>query len=129
MQIDSVRVTRDSLNRADELKAPHEEVVSVAGKTTVEELLTDVYKKLKATKREFGSATWSITSKRPLAVASDQWGKPRILLRSVRRIEDTVVVQGNTAYLHFCLHPGVDPDTLHQTLDRLSFPYLGATST
>ena len=129
MQIDSVRVTRDSLNRADELKAPHEEVVAVTGKTTVEELLADVYKKLKAANRAYESATWSITSRRPLAVVSDQWDTPRILLRSVRRIEDTVVVQDNTAYLHFCLHPGVDPDTLHQTLDRLSFPYLGATTT
>lgn len=129
MQINSVRVTRDSLNPLEQLKAPHAFVASLLSAQTVEELLLKTFQKLKAEDRVYATATWSITSKRPLAVVAAKWGQPRILLRSVRRIQDTVIVQDNTAYLHFCLHDTNDPETLYQTLDRLSFPYLGESKT
>lgn len=129
MQIDSIRITRDSLSRADKLKAPHECVTKVSSTATVEELLLSVYQKLKLADPAYTKATWSVTSKRPLAVVSQQWAKPRILLRSVRRLEDTMIVQGSTAYLHFCLHNDADPDALYQVMDQLSFPYLGESTT
>ena len=128
MQIDSIRVTRDSLSQADKLNAPHEHVTKAASTATVEELLLGVYQKLKTADPAYAKATWSVTSKRPLAVVSQQWAKPRILLRSVRRLEDTLIVQGKTAYLHFCLHNKADPHALYQMMDQLSFPYLGETT-
>ena len=127
MQIDSVRITRDSLTPADRLQAPHESVVKTTPHQTVEELILAVFKKLAIPNGGQDAATWVVTSKRPIAVISNQWKQPRILLRTVRRMEDNLLVQGATAYLHLCLYQDSDPDTLHQTLDRLSFPYTGNT--
>ncbi|MFK7789402.1 MAG: hypothetical protein AB8C95_07945 [Phycisphaeraceae bacterium] len=129
MQINSIRVTRDSQSRIDKIKAPHEYVTKISSTQTVEELLFSVYQKLKTADPAYAKATWSITSKRPLAVVSEQWAKPRILLRSVRRVEDTVIVRDNTAYLHFCLHEDADPDAIYRMMDQLSFPYLGESTT
>lgn len=125
MLIESVRVTRDSLGALDQFKAAQPFTARVIAKTTVQELILDVFPKLKAHDSAYASATWSITSNRPLAVVAKAWRAPRILLRSVRRMEDTVMMRDKTAHLHFCLHAEADPETLYKNLDQLSFPHLG----
>ena len=124
MQINSVRVTRDSFSAADNLKAPHEYIATINPSSTVEALILAIFRKLPTFDRKYGTATWAITSKRLLAIISNQWDAPRMLLRSVRRMQDMVIIHDNTAYIHFCLYEDSDPDELYQTLDKVSFPYL-----
>lgn len=124
MDIDSVRMTRDRYSAAENRLTPREHRVKIHACTTIEELVFNVYGQLKSLEPAYHCSTWAITSKRPLAVISEQWDSPRVLLRTVRRFEDMLMATGRTAHLHFCLYQSQDPEALYRTLDQLSFPYL-----
>ena len=128
MPINSVRITRDSYCASDDVDAPHEQTISILSGATLEDVVQAVHRKCQTLMRPDSSQTWVITSKHPIAVVNSKWRKPRMLLRTVRRMEDSLMITGNTAYLHYCLIQNTDPETIYSVMDRLRYPYLRSSN-
>jgi len=124
MQIQSVRMTRDSYCASDDADAPHEQRVAIMSDKTLEDVVRVVHQKARAFMRRNSGESWVITSKHPIAVVCGEWEKPKMVLRTVRRIEESVILRGTTAHMHFCFMQEIDPETLYKAMDRLSYPYL-----
>lgn len=128
MPINSVRITRDSYCASDDVDAPHEQTISILSGATLEDVVHAAHRKCQTLIRPDSSETWVITSKHPIAVVNSKWRKPRMLLRTVRRMEDSLMITGNTAYLHYCLIQNTDPETIYSVMDRLRYPYLRSSN-
>jgi hypothetical protein len=124
MQIKSVRMTRESYCVSDDADAPHAQQVAIFSDATLEDVVRAVHQKAKAFMRHNAREAWVITSKHPIAVVCGTWDKPKMVLRTVRRIEDSVILTGTTAHMHFCLIQDTDPEMLYRAMDRLRYPYL-----
>lgn len=124
MQIRSIRITRDSYSASDEADAPHQQEAAILSGTTLEEVVLAAHRKSIDFLRRSESEAWVVTSKHPIAVVCAAWHKPRMLLRTVRRMEDSLIVNEQTACLHYCLIQNIDPETIYNAMDRLRYPYL-----
>lgn len=124
MPINTVRITLDRFEASGVANTPNEQTVVILSGATLEDVVQAAHRKCKASIRSDSSETWVITSRHPIAVVSSAWSKPRMLLRTVRRMEDSLIVSGNTAYLHYCLIQNTDPETIYSVMDRLRYPYL-----
>ena len=128
MPINSVRITLDRFEASGVANTPNEQTVAILSGATLEDVVQAVHRKCQTLMRPDSSETWVITSKHPIAVVNSKWRKPRMLLRTVRRMEDSLMISGNTAYLHYCLIQNTDPETIYSVIDRLRYPYLRSSN-
>jgi hypothetical protein len=78
----SLIIWRDSVAMGDDIDAPHEWTVRLAGNATVADLVTKILRKGYLARIAGGLATWIVEGRQPVAVLAQQWSEPRWLVDS-----------------------------------------------
>ena len=109
-----IYVTRDSVCAGDDADAPHAREFDLPGTPEVSVVVEHLFGSGYLPSISGGQATWSIVSAVPVAVAAQQWSKPKHfqLLRGLRDVD----FASGTLRLHFNYHAQIDPDVVHNVL-------------
>ena len=114
-----LRLTRDSVAAGDDCDAPHLEKVRLPVGTTVEEVVTSILASRYLPRIDGGKATWSLVSKRPIAVLAQQWQSPKMLSPNPYCLE-SLGYANDVLRIHATYHVQQDPDVVFEVLDRLT---------
>jgi hypothetical protein len=119
-----VRLTRDSVAAADDLRAPHDCTIRAPDGTPLDEIVASIAANYLPSNIGGGKATWSLASRVPIAVAAQQWPEPKLL--SARDSDDLAGLDfdGKTLRIHATYHGQIDPDLVLEVLQALR-PALG----
>ncbi|MCP3996829.1 MAG: hypothetical protein GY722_17470 [bacterium] len=114
-----VILTRDSVAAGDDVDAPHRvEIDSVDGAN-----VSDIVRKIVQTSYlpliAGGEATWSVVSKRPIAVIAQQWKEPRMVSQIPEHVEG-LKREDDAPRFHLNYHAQLDPEIVLEVLARLS---------
>ena len=112
-----IYVTRDSVCAGDDGDAPHAQTFTVPGETTVAAAVEHVVASRYLPSISGGLATWSVSSGIPVAVAAQQWSRPRHfhVYDGLRRLD----VRDGVLRLHFSYHTQLDPEIVATVLQQL----------
>jgi len=114
-----VYLTRDSVCAADDAFGPHVTTFRVPEGMSVSDLVKKVQQSHLPGNIQGGKATWSITSKIPIAVLAQQWPEPRLIPASGLSIADLDIVDG-TLRLRANYRAQLEPDVVEEVLRRLT---------
>jgi hypothetical protein len=103
-----IYVTRASVCAGDDGDAPHARHFEAPGAADVAAAVEHVLAAGYLPSISGGNAAWSVTSGIPVAVAVQQWARPKFL-RPRDDLRDVDIVAG-TLRLHFSHHAQLDPD-------------------
>lgn len=113
-----VFLTRDSVAAGDDADAPHNQTITVADYMSVEDIVAQVARSGYLASIGGGKATWSASSRYPLAVVAQEWDKPK-LLYAFKLNKLDYVENENALYMHFTYYAQLDPQIVYETLRRL----------
>ncbi len=108
---------RDSVAAGDDVDGPHDKTITVPDNSNIEEIVTIVARSGYLASISGGRATWSATSKIPLAVVAQEWDKPRMLPSfpvDLKRLN----WRGGGLRLYFTYYAQLDPNLVYETLRR-----------
>ena len=114
-----LRLTRDSVAVGDDCDVPHLEEVRLPDGSTVEEAVSWIVASRYLPRIGGGEATWSILSKRPIAVLAQQWNKPMMLSPIPYSLENLDYAD-DTFRVHATYHVQQDPNVVFEVLSRLT---------
>ncbi len=115
-----LHLTRDSVAMADDMDAPHLKKVTLPADITAEGIaMWIVENRYLPQNIQGGKATWSLVSKRPIAVLAQQWDKPKMLSRCPDSLEE-LDFQDGVLRAQVNYHAQQDPDLVYEELDRQS---------
>ncbi|MEM7227892.1 MAG: hypothetical protein AAF432_03670 [Planctomycetota bacterium] len=113
-------LTRDSVCAADDMDAPHKQRCVIPDACSWEDLTLRLLQDAALPRIAGGTATWTLASNIPIAVAAQQWEQPRLL-----RLSDTdwdrLATTGNPIRFHWSYCAQLDPDVVFEALDRVRF--------
>ncbi|GAA5214798.1 hypothetical protein ACFSJ3_15980 [Corallincola platygyrae] len=111
-----LKLTRDSVAAGDDADAPHFFDVVVSDDSTTEEIIEFVCEGSYLPK-VVGSATWSFSSHKPLAVFAQKWGRPRMLSFIDCPVSD-LATDGSGIRFHVNYHAQIEPEVVFEVLRR-----------
>lgn len=111
-------VTRDSVAAGDDVDAPHLLEMDGPAQDDVGAAIAKILATRYLPRVSGGKATWSVTSRRILAVVAQEWRAPRLLWSadSSYRGLDTA---GGKLRLHFNYHAQQSPDVVLEILSHV----------
>jgi hypothetical protein len=113
-----VLLRRDSVAAGDDAEAPHDRTITVPNDATIETIITIIGQLRYLASISGGKATWSVTSRFPLAVVAQEWDyKPQMLVHTEIAMNRLDVVDGNLR-LYFTYYAQLDPQLVFETLRR-----------
>jgi hypothetical protein len=113
-----ITVTRDSVAAGDDVLAPHEQSLSISNDWDFDELVQSAFE-ISALPRVIGGrATWALSANIPLAVAAQQWSKPKLIWGLPTR-RDMLNHYGEVIRMHWTYFDQLDPDVVLEVLSRL----------
>ncbi len=115
-----LHLTRDSVAMADDMDAPHLKKVTLPADVTAEGIATWIVENRYLPQNvQGGKATWSLVSKRPIAVLAQQWDRPKMLSNCPDSLEDLDFEDGVLrAQVNY--HAQKNPNAVFRKLDRQS---------
>lgn len=113
-----VILTRDSVAAGDDVDAPHEEAFSLPDGSPVAEVVARIAASGYLPRIGGGAATWSLVSRRPVAVLAQQWPEAR-MLRSFPFELDELNFGEATLRIHANYHAQQDPEIVFEVLSRM----------
>ncbi len=111
-------LTRDSVAAGDDADAPHRRSADLPDDTSVEALVAWIVNAGYLPRIGGGQATWSFVSRRPFAVAAQQWPLPRMLSSIPFDLEDLNWADG-VLRVHAVYHVQQDPQAVFDVLERM----------
>lgn len=112
-----VFLRRDSVAAGDDADAPHDKTITVPDGAAIEAIIATVAQSGYLASISGGKATWSATSKIPLAVVAQEWDKPR-MLSSFPIKRDQLDRADGRLRLYFTYYAQLDPQLVYETLRR-----------
>jgi hypothetical protein len=112
-----VFLRRDSVAAGDDANAPHDKTITVPDGSNIETIINIVVKSGYLPSIQGGKATWSATSKIPLAVIAQEWESPRRLLYYSIELNKLDMVN-KSLRLHLTYYAQLDPQIVFETLQR-----------
>jgi len=110
-------LTRDGVAAGDDCDAPHLEEIRLPDDANVEDAVSWIAASRYLPKSGGGEATWSIVSKRPIAVLAQQWAEPKMLLPIPYGLERLGYPNGELR-VHAKYHAQQDPKMVFAALSR-----------
>ncbi len=115
-----VSITRMSVSAGDDLDPPHLKEIDMPDDSTVEEIITSIVASGYLPKICGGKATWSVSSKKLLAVVAQQWKQPKMLEFPPFKFElDELDYADNNLKIHFNYHAQKKPDMVFVVLSEV----------
>ena len=113
-----VILRRDSVAAGDDADAPHEQTISVPDGLDIEAIIARAAQSGYLASISGGKATWSATSKIPLAVVAQEWDyQPKLLSFFPVEPHQLDRVDGRLR-LYFTYYAQLDPQIVYETLRR-----------
>ena len=115
-----LQLTRDSVALGDDMHSPHLKKVTLPADVSAEGIATWIVENRYLPQNiQGGKATWSLVSKRPLAVLAQQWDKPKMLSNCPDSLEELDFEDGVLrAQVNY--HAQKNPNAVFRKLDRQS---------
>ena len=112
-----VKLTRDSVAMGDDCDAPHEKIIAVPDSASIREIIQVVLHSRYLAQIAGGKATWSVTSRIPVAIVAQQWAEPKML--GDASVPRSLLFSEGMLVLHFAYHTQEDPNLVYgQFLER-----------
>jgi hypothetical protein len=113
-----ITINRDSVHPADDFTS-HIIELNVAENISWEDLIFFLWESSEVPKKiSGGEATWALSSKGPIAVAAQQWKKPRLLF-APQMDKRVLLFSQNTYKLYWSYLGQIDPEIAFQVLSRM----------
>ena len=119
-----LRITRDSVCMGDDVDAPHTENRKAPDGSSIAALIEMVWGNRWSQRTKYvpsiagGRATWVIESDVPLAVAAQEWSRPRLLPASAGGAETLLRKDHGVVLFHLRYLAQVDPEATFEDLSR-----------
>ncbi len=114
----TLHLTRDSVAAGDDIDAPHELALLVADDASTEAMVEAIRTADYLPHIAGGRATWSVVSKRTLAVIAEQWPQPR-MVGTLPHPPGQLERDGTGYRFHVTYHAQQDPETVLAMLRRV----------
>jgi hypothetical protein len=113
-----IYLTRDSVAAGDDIDAPHEKTITLDDGATIEDILVAITKLNYLASIAGGHATWTLSSRIPIAVFAQEWKEPKEVRTYPVNIKE-LDFQDGTLKLHFSYHAQLSPEVVLEVLQRL----------
>lgn len=114
-----LHLTRDSVAAGDDGDAPHHRDITLPDGIGMPAVVAAIAGARYLPSIQGGQATWSLTSRRPVAVLAQQWREPKMLfLLDPDDLQQFDFANG-TLRVHATYHTQIDPDLVYRVLWQL----------
>lgn len=110
-----VYASRESVATADDVSAPNDRTFTFRDGTLLEDILRAIGTAGYLPLVEGGRATWTVTSKIPVAVVAQEWLQPKMLAPLDIDLSQ-LDIRDRILRLHFNYHAQIDPDVVYRVL-------------
>ena len=117
----NIQLTRDSVAMGDDVDAPHPHTLYLTENTTIIEIVDTIIRANYLPNIHGGKATWSVASKKPIALIAQQWSGAK-LLPQLHHSFDTLLGNDDGYKIHINYHAQTDPDVVYRVLSRFKLP-------
>lgn len=124
-----INVSRSSVCLGDDIDAPHFKVLNVPDGATTQEIMRLLKSKYLPCNMEGGEATWSVVSKKPVAIIAQQLEEPLMMGQNGQADyrEDLLENSGRLVF-HVNYHGQTDPNVVDEVLRELGGPDIARDS-